>query len=181
MIDILNAITAKAPDVLEVLKNLDQSLPSIQLAIKAFAYMSAFWIVYIAILKLARHGNGESEVGLGSISILFATAILLVWLPQTLDTLSFTILSGKGSALSYSQNWAGDSASKFSDGLAVIFKIIGTIGLLAVVRGLMEWKNVSEGLVRNGYAKGTWHLIGGWMAFHLDDVIHILKTSAGIQ
>ena len=112
---------------------------------------------------------------------MFGVAILLVYLPQTLDTMSFTLLKSKGSALSYSQNWAGDSASKFADGLAVIFKIIGTIGLLAVVRGLMEWKNVSEGLVRNGYAKGTWHLIGGWCAFHLDDVIHILKASAGIH
>ena len=177
----MNSITAKAPDVLEVLKNLDQSLPSIQLAIKAFAYCASFWIVYIAILKLARHGNGEHEVGIGSIFIMFGVAILLVNLPTTLDTMSFTILKSEGSALSYSQGWGGSAASKFSDGLAVIFKIIGTIGLLAVVRGLMEWKNVSEGLVRNGYAKGTWHLIGGWCAFHLDDVIHILKTSAGIH
>ena len=181
MIDLMQAVTARAPDVLEVLKNLDQSLPNIQIAIKAFAYCTAFWIVYLATLRLAKHGNGESEVGLGSIFIMFGVAILLVNLPTTLDTMSFTILKSEGSALSYSQGWGGSAASKFSDGLTVIFKIIGTIGLLAVVRGLMEWKNVSEGLVRNGYAKGTWHIIGGWMAFHLDDVIHILKASAGIH
>ena len=176
----MNAIAAKTPDILQVLQNLDGSLPSIGFAIKAFAYAAALWILYVAILRLAQHGNGDGEVSIGSIFILFGVSILLMYLPMTLDTMSITILKGTGSALSYTQNWSGSAASKFSDGMSIIFKIIGTIGLLAVVRGLMEWKNVSEGLVRGGYAKGTWHLVGGWAAYHLNDVIHILKTSAGI-
>ena len=112
---------------------------------------------------------------------MFVVGVLLFDLLSTINSISTTIMPAGANPFFNSQGCAGETAGKFSEGLAVIFKIICGIEVLAAINGLTDWKNLSEGLVINGYSKSTWHLIGGWCVIHLDDVIHILKFLAGID
>lgn len=169
----------KAPDIYQVLVNLGGSLSNVLMLISALAYFFAIVMLISVVHRLAEHGSQTNpEKGISGIVIAFLITVALFYLPSTLDTLSYTVFQGEGSAFSYTA--PSFATQKVTTALTVIYRFIGICGICAVITGLMHWKKVSEGLIKSGYAKGSWHIIGGWIALHLDDLVHVLKTTAGV-
>lgn len=168
------------PDAYSLIMNLGNHIEPVRILIYAIAYMLSLWITFFAIRKLAVHGEGQnSETTIGGIVVMFASAIILFYLPTTLDSMSFTVFGDAGNALAYT---APEQASqKVANAMAVIYRFIGLAGLIAVVHGILVIKAVAEGTTRDNYSKGVWHLIGGWCAIHLDDLMNVLKASAGFN
>lgn len=164
------------PDAYTLINNLGANLPSLKAMLGSLAYLFAFIFAYVAILKLSRKGSGSNdEASYGGIIVIFISAVALAYLPSTMNTLSFTILGGSGDAFSY--NPSGTVSDKMANALRVIYQFIGVVGVMAAIYGFFIWKSVSEGRSRDSYAKGTWHIIGGWFAVHLQDVINTFKDS----
>lgn len=170
-----------APDAYTLIMNIGQSLNSVSLFIYAFAYMASLWMLFLTINKLAKYGesSNNNEQGLGSIFIGFALCILLYYLPSTLDSISYTVFQGSGSAFAYTA--PANVSAKVSNAATVIYRFIGIAGVVAVIIGILSMKAVSEGTSRDGYAKGAWHVIGGWCAIHLDDLIAMMKVTGGFS
>ncbi len=168
----------RAPDIYQVLVSLGGSLNSILLFIAALAYFFSIVMIISVVHRLAQHGNQTNpEKGVSGIVAGFFIAVLVFYLPSTLDTISYTVFQGEGSAFAYTA--PSFATLKVTTALTVIYRFIGICGVCAVITGLMHWNKVSQGVDRH-YAKGSWHIIGGWMAIHLDDVMHVLKTTVGV-
>lgn len=170
-----------APDAYTLIMNIGGSLGSISLFIYALAYMLSLWMLFLTINKLAKYGesSNNNEQGLGSIFIGFGLCVLLYYLPSTLDSISLTVFNGTGSAFAYTA--ASGVSAKVAAATTVIYRFIGIAGVAAVIIGIMSMKAVSEGSSRDGYSKGVWHVIGGWCAIHLDDLISVLKSTGGFS
>ena len=176
----LAGIWQQTPDALTLIHALGDDLQALLIGVKALAWCLGIWVTLMAILRLVRKGNeggggNNDEIGYGSIIIMFASGVFLFHLPDTINSLSYTAFEHEGNALAYTQT--PQLSQKFNNALQAVFLFIGLAGYVSVVVGLMDWKHVAEGLRRGTYAKGWWHLIGGWAAIHLDDVMNVFKAS----
>lgn len=176
----LASIWQQRPDALTLIHALGDDIQALLIGVKVLSWSLGIWVTLMAIAKLARKGNQggdgpNSEIGYASIIMMFTSGLLLFHLPDTINSLSFTAFNQVGSALAYTQT--PDLSQKFNNALQVVFLFVGLCGYVSVVVGLMDWKHVAEGLRRGTYAKGWWHLIGGWAAIHLDDVLNVFKAS----
>jgi len=103
---------------------------------------------------------------------------MLVYMVPTIDAFTATAFgSGNHNPFGYTSD--SGVSDKLNQSLAVIYKFIGIVGIVAIVRGCLILKGATEGDNQSSVAKGMWHLIGGVAAIHLDKLITIFKSSAG--
>jgi len=136
------------------------------------AYVIGITLVIIGLTKLNHHSKGPEQVPLSQPVGYVLAGILLVWLKVFIN-ISHDSMFGVGSTpLSYT----GTSPQGLAmwNALNAIFKFFG---LVAIIRGIMQMRNVSSGggQQQGGISKATIHIIGGVLLYYIDEFAKIAK------
>jgi hypothetical protein len=127
------------------------------------------------IMWMGREGRGvNDDVPMGAVlGNLFVGAALI----QLNKTVSNTreALGGAGSdvrsAMQYMASGAGDAAAVYKIAMGTAFAWLALIGICAIVRGLLMWRELAAGGNRGGGDNltwaGLWHIVGGGICVNI--------------
>jgi len=170
-----------APNIYAMLEGLAEQLPSLITLVKVFAYLAGLILIGGALYKMRTFGDhrmmmhgGGADVKSALGSVIFGT--FLIWLPQTLETVSGTFW-GVGEPIGYEPG----GVDLFDQGIAVCMEIIAFVGLVAFVRGLILMAKLGQqGQQPNMFGKAMSHIVGGILAYHLGATIEVIRGTLSI-
>lgn len=177
-------------DLIVMLHNLSESLPSINAFIGGFSYLFGIALCITAFIKfkeILNEGGGGGHANITIPTSYFLIGIGLLFLPSLINAFSTTLFGAQNNILAYSNT----SPYNIYDSMTML---IQTIGLIWFVRGCVllghESKpNHSQGhnSSKSSHFKGILFIIGGLFGinFHftvtmIDNIINKLITLANI-
>ena len=172
---------AKAPNVDEMLSNLQQQIPYLTQLVTGFCYVSGFYFMFKAVYHLKAYGEMRtmmaSQTDLRGPITSLAIAAALMFSPTVIQ-IGLTTVYGNDSIMAYQ----GAQNTGWNDMAQTIIAIVNFVGGVAFLRGLFIFHKLGVGQAQPGtFAKGMTHLIGGVIALNIVEASNILFTTLGIQ
>jgi hypothetical protein len=153
----------------------DNSYTPIMSVIIAIIYVLGFVFILKCFLQLKHLADfknmmaGRTEVT--KAITMFIVGLILLYTPSILQILATSIWVGEASNPAKGTTYAGIMSN-----IAVVAKILGLIGF---VRG---WIMLAHGnqAQQQGPSKAIVHIIGGFLLYHINDTVSLLKSIFGL-
>lgn len=130
-------------------------------------------LIALALIRANRAANPSSGVTIGQIiSPLIIGGMLIAW-HSTTKMVSESLALSCG-ALGYKVGNASPYSQSVIDAVLILISVFGS---MAVLRGLLKWKDAGEGKHSSGgdpVWAGLWHIIGGGIAMNMSDFLKML-------
>ncbi len=81
----------------------------------------------------------------------------------------------------YAQNVGNTYTAEMNLTVLVLIGVSQLVGLLALVKGLLIWRDNSDGIGKSTNAQGFVYLIGGMLAYKIEDVHALFATVFGLD
>jgi hypothetical protein len=164
-------------DVVPLLNELAALARAAVPAVAAVLFMvGAFFIARAGhLMWMGRDGRGaQDDVPIGAVLGNLLVGAALMQLNRTISNTRDT-LGGFGteirSAMAYMADGAGQQAAIYKLALATAFAWLALLGICAVVRGLLMWRELAAGANRGGGDNlawaGMWHILGGGILINI--------------
>lgn len=164
-------------DVVPLLNELAALARAAVPAIAMLLFMLGMFFVARAgyLMWMGRDGRGvQDDVPLGAVLGNLLVGAALIQLNRTIANTRET-LGGFGteirSAMAYMAEGAGQQAAVYKVALTTAFAWLALIGVCAVVRGLLMWRDLAVGANRGGGDNlawaGMWHIVGGGILINI--------------
>jgi hypothetical protein len=179
------------PDLLDLLINLGAALPSLMKLLHGLCILMGVYLVGNGCIELyAAHEGGSSNFLSGRVrystigaitSVIIGSIFVLLSTNEVIDisTRTFTGSYTTSEILIYKVNGEINVSEKAKLALIVIFSILQTIGMIAIMKSLWIFKN-SEKNPNSSLGKGACFFIGGLAAWNAQWVLHALQNQMGI-
>jgi hypothetical protein len=168
-----------------IVANLSKEAPGILNLLEAICYVLGIFFTITALLQAAKAGNPQARMDHGKQAWVWslAAAVLFMAFPTTVATLSTTLFGvdamTQDNPFSYLGNTVGTGK------LAGLLPILQIIGIIAVMRGLIVWRNV--GLYGNGsranatFSRGLVLLVSGVLLVNLKKTLGVVAGITGLN
>lgn len=154
--------------------NLARSLESMELAVFALCWLMALMFAIQAMFQFTSYANGKDSLAKPLMSLV--GAIFMAAMPEVIKLVAVSMY-GTGfevGALAYVSGGSSTGA------LAPIMTLVRFIGIIAMVRGVVELKNIGEaGQKQAGVGRAMTFLFGGVAAVNIDLTIGIIGNTLG--
>lgn len=158
-------------DVLPLLNELAAFARAAVPAIAAVLFVLGMFFIARAghLMWMGRDGRGvQDDVPMGAVLANLLVGAALMQLNRTVSNTRET-LGGFGteirSAMTYMAAGAGQHSAVYKAALTTAFAWLALLGICAVVRGLLMWRELAAGTNRGGGDNlawgGFWHVVGG--------------------
>lgn len=179
----LNAYAVTFPSLSEMLDNINNQLPYLWEVVTAFAYITGFFFIFRGIFHLKQYGDPQSQMSGGKnlhpalLSLIIGAA--LVYVPTAIQT-SLVSVFGTDAPMAYPTGSGLDPS--FTELGQIIVSIIQFMGVVAFIRGLMQFHRLGAGQAQPGtFGKGLTHIIGGTLALNVVGTANVLASTLGIS
>lgn len=179
----LDAYAVTFPSLSQMLDNINTQLPYLWRLVTGFAYVAGFFFIFRGVYHLKQYGDPHSQTSGGKdlrpgiVSLIIGAA--LVYIPTAMDTGLISIF-GTSSLMAYPTGNTIDPS--FTELGQVIVAIIQFVGVVAFIRGLMQFHRLGSGQAQQGtFAKGLTHIIGGTLALNVVGTANVLASTLGIS
>lgn len=169
------------PDIIKMMDNLNENMPSVVRFLVAFSYITGIWFVFSAINELRLYGQARTMMP-GNIHFTgplsrFMVGVALIFLPGIIDISIYSLWGTGASVLEYPIKTSDVWAPMIKGGIS----LVRVVGYIAFIRGFILYTRASKQGAQPGMAsKATTHIIGGILAINIVGTINILRASFGI-
>lgn len=161
-------------DFSTMVANLSRDFPMIEMAIYALCWLMALFFAIQSLFHFTAYS--KDKVSLAKPLMALFAAICLAAFPEVVKTFTESTF-GAGTpagALSYVNPGAAGGS------MLPVMQLIRLIGIIAMVRGVIEMKNLGEAAQKNAsMGRAFTFLIGGVAAVNIDLTIAIIGNSMG--
>lgn len=180
---ILFANTAfAAPDIGEMFSNFSSSAIQLMHLVSGLSFILGLAISWKAALSFKEYADGGGRTQLKTPFGLLLAGVFLITFPGTINMATETLSLGQntGSVLSDVSVGSGEAGSIMTDALKGVLLFVKLVGHIAVLRGILMLKKISEGAQGAELSRALWHIAGGAMAININKTVEILGNTVGM-
>ncbi len=175
------AYAQSVPNIAEMFVNSKSSVLAVIGLVQALAYLLGVAIVVQSALSFKEYSESGGRTQLKTPVSLFLIGAFLIAFPSTVNMATTTLSLGASSGTNVMSEFGVGSALGLTEAIQAILLFIKMVGFIAVVRGFLIFKSISQGSGgQNTPGKALTHIAGGAFAINIDATIQAFAATVGM-